>query len=391
MRITRRTITAVVAAALAVGGVAYVLRPEVLEVDVGQVARGPMRVTVDAEARTRVVDRYVLTAPVGGRLRRVAIAEGAPVQRGQVVAWIAPLPLDVQSTTQGTARLHAAQALAREAATRVGQARATLDQARRATERASRLAEAGAIAPAALEAAETEQRLHEEEFSGALSRARAAAADVESARAALLASGSYASGDASRDAVAVRAPAAGNVLRIPERSERIVAAGTPVLEVGDTRTLEVVTDVLSTDAVRIRPGAEVEIVHWGGDSPLRARVRAVEPAGFTRVSALGVEEQRVNIIADLPSPPPTLGDGYRVEVRIVVWRADDVLTVPASTLFQHQGGWHVFVVDDGRARLRAVELGQRGGANVQIVGGLDEGTQVILFPSDRLQDGVRVR
>jgi HlyD family secretion protein len=181
------------------------------------------------------------------------------------------------------------------------------------------------------------------------------------------------------------------VLRVPEESERIVTAGAPILELGDTRALEVVTDVLSTDAVRIRPGAEVQVVDWGGDSTLIARVRSVEPAGFTRVSALGVEEQRVNVVADLPEPPAGLGDGFKVEARVVVWRGDSVLTVPASALFQRGSSWHVFVVEGGRARLRDVTVGHRAIATVEIVRGLAERAEVILFPSDRLEEGTRVR
>ena len=391
MRHARRYLVGAVVIAAVAGGVAIALRPKVLDVDSTVVTRGPLLETVDADAKTRVVDRYVLTAPVSGELQRVIVEEGDVVARGQTVAWLAPVPLDVSSTAQGTARLDAAQALAREAATRVAQARATLDQARRATDRQRRLAEAGAIAPVELEDAETTQRLREEELRAALAHQRAAAADVQSARAALISTGAYAANGGTRDAVPVRAPVAGHVLRVPEHSERIVAAGTPVLELGDTRALEVVTDVLSTDAVRIRPGAEEIVAEWGGDSLLHARVKSVEPGGFTRISALGVEEQRVNVVADLPSPPPSLGDGYRVEARIVVWRGDSVLTVPASALFQRGDRWHVFTIEDGRARLRPVEIGHRGGASVEITSGLADEARVILFPSDRLEEGARVR
>ena len=387
MRHTRRYLVGAALLAAVGGAVALALRPKVLDVETAVATRGPLVETVDADAKTRVVDRYVLTAPVTGRLHRVLVEEGDAVARGQTVAWIAPVPLDVPTATQGTARLDAALALANEAATRVSQARATLDQARRATGRLRTLLDAGAVAPVDFENAETTQRLREEELSAALAHQRAAAADVQSARAALTSAGSY----AARDAVPVRAPVAGHVLRVPEHSERIVAAGAPVLELGDTRALEVVTDVLSTDAVRIRPGAEEIVAEWGGDSLLHARVKSVEPGGFTRISALGVEEQRVNVVADLPSPPPSLGDGYRVEARIVVWRSASALAVPASALFQRGDRWHVFTVEDGRARLRPVDVGHRGGASVEIVRGLEDEARVILFPSDKLVEGARVR
>ncbi len=181
------------------------------------------------------------------------------------------------------------------------------------------------------------------------------------------------------------------MLRVLEESERIVAAGTPLLEVGDPAALEIVVDVLSTDAVRIRPAARVLVEDWGGDGTLEARVRRVEPSGFTKVSALGVEEQRVNVIADLAEPNPALGDGYRFEARIVVWEGPDVLQVPASALFRHAGAWNVFVVDGGRVRRREVTVGQLGGFAAEIREGVSPGETVVLYPSDRLGDGVRIR
>jgi HlyD family secretion protein len=181
------------------------------------------------------------------------------------------------------------------------------------------------------------------------------------------------------------------VLRVFEESERIVAAGTPLLEIGDPASIELVIDVLSTDAVRIRPGARVLVEDWGGDGALEARVRSVEPSGFTKISALGVEEQRVNVIGDLAEPNPALGDGFRFEARIVVWEGADVVQVPASALFRHGGAWSVFTVDGDRARRREVSLGRRGGFAAEIREGLAPGEEVVLYPSDRLADGVRIR
>jgi HlyD family secretion protein len=180
------------------------------------------------------------------------------------------------------------------------------------------------------------------------------------------------------------------VLRLPEKSERIVAAGTPLVELGDPTALEIVVDVLSADAVKVQPGAAMLIEDWGGGHVLEARVRLVEPSGFTKLSALGVEEQRVNVIGDFVGGPVPLADGYRIEARIVVWEADDVLQIPASAVFRRAGTWNVFVIESGRARHRAVEIGQRGTTAVQVLSGLAEDTEVVLHPSDQVEDGVRV-
>jgi HlyD family secretion protein len=186
------------------------------------------------------------------------------------------------------------------------------------------------------------------------------------------------------------APAAGQVLRVLQESERTVAAGTPLVEIGDARDLEIVADVLSTDAVRVQPGAAVVVEEWGGGTPLRARVRRVEPSAFTKVSALGVEEQRVNVVADFVDPPGPLGDGYRVEVRIVTWEADDVVRVPASALFRHADAWHVFLADGGRARRRRVDVGARAAFEAEALAGVAPGEMVVLHPGDRVDDGVRI-
>lgn len=191
--------------------------------------------------------------------------------------------------------------------------------------------------------------------------------------------------------IPVRSPTAGRVLRIPDQSERVVPAGAPILELGDASAMEVVIDVLSTDAVRVRPGDDVEIVEWGGEQPIHDRVRSIEPAAFTRVSALGVDEQRVNVLITIPDRPASLGDGFRVEARMTVWQAPNVITAPASAVFQRGQGWRVFVVDHGRARVRQVEIGHRTEASVEIVRGLTPGTKVVLFPSDKIEEGVRVR
>jgi HlyD family secretion protein len=279
-------------------------------------------------------------------------------------------------------------------------AEAALAQARRDAARAAQLHATGASSDSALEQARLAETSAEREHEEARFAAAAAAAEVEAARAALIAEPGQAARTGTTamtppcagatSCLEARAPGSGQVLRVLEESERIVGAGTPLIEIGEPGALEIVADVLSRDAVRITAGTPVEIVDWGGGEPLEARVRRVEPAGFTKISALGVEEQRVNIVIDLVAPDARLGDGYRVEVRIVTWQGDDVLQIPASALFRDGEQWAVFAVEDGRARRRSVDIGAQATFEVEVRDGLAEGETVILHPSDRLEDGSRV-
>ena len=387
MRIKRASLMWAGGAALAsvVGWMA--LREPPLEVDIGTVRRGALQVTVDAEGKTRVRNRYVVTAPVTGRLERIDIPEGTPVRAGDVVARIAPVPLDAQAVRQATARLAATRSLTRDAETRVRQARATLEQERRAAGRIDRLVRAGALAERELEDAQLTVRLREEDLAAAEARSRAAVAEVDQARAALIAL----SGGQPGTRVLVRAPAEGCVLRVPERSERVVAVGTPSVEIGDPTALELVVDVLSSDASRVRPGAIAMVDSWGDGESLTGRVRRVEPAAFTRVSALGVDEQRVNVVIDLPHPPPGLSDGYRVETRIGVWEGADVTIVPVSALFRQDQDWAVYLLRGGRAELTRVAIGEQNATGAQVLDGLRAGDEVVLFPSDQIKSGRRVR
>jgi HlyD family secretion protein len=367
--------------------VAYLMRPTVLDVETAVVSRGPLRETIDAEGKTRVRDRFVIAAPVTGKLHRLTVREGTSIARGQVVASIAPVPLDEATRRQAEARVASAVAVASEAVTRVTQARAAAEQAKRVLQRRDALLAAGAVSPESREQLALESRARDAELAAAEARSRAAAADVNAARAALV------STDAS-DAplIDIRSPTRGSVLRIPEVSERITGAGTPILEVGDASAIEIVTDVLSTDAVRICAGQAVEIVDWGGEVALRGRVRSVEPSAFTKVSALGVDEQRVNVIVDLLETAPVLGDGFRVEVRVVVWETNAATSVPSSALVQQpNGAWSVFVVESGRVRSHAVHIGHRTSGYVEVTSGLPIGAHVVLFPSDNIREGVRVR
>jgi HlyD family secretion protein len=396
---TLRRRLALLAAALVLAGLGWwALRPPAVPVEVGTASRGPLELTVDEEGETRVRERFVVAAPATGRLLRIELDEGDAVAVGDALARIVPAPLDPRDRAAATARLAAAEDARRGAAARSRLSEAALAQAERDLARAERLREAGVLSAELLERARLERTRAQREREAARFAAAAADHDAEAARAVLMAARTPHSSDAPAQepcaapgtCIEVRAPVAGQVLRIHEKSERIVLAGAPLLELGDPGSIEIVVDVLSADAVKIRPGAELRVEDWGGDQPLHARVRRVEPSGFTKVSALGVEEQRVNVIGDFAQAPDGLGDGFRIEARIVIWHADDVLRVPSSALFRHDEGWALFVVEGGTARRRVVEVGARGPFQAEVLDGLAEGEPVVLHPSDRLADGVRV-
>lgn len=387
-----RRVGALGALGLVVALLAWGLRAPPQRVEIGEVTRGPLVVTVDEEGTTRVRHRYQIAAPVSGRLLRSELDEGDTVAEGDVALRIVPAPLDPRALQQARATRDAARDAKHQAEARAAQARAQRAQAERERERAERLAQAGTLSAQAREAAALELASRVQEQEAAEFAAGAAGHELEVAEAALLAAGGG-TGRTPPSRLEVRSPVAGRVLRVLEESERVVAAGTPVLEIGDPDDLEVVVDLLSADAVRVVPGAEVRLEEWGGPDPLRGRVRRVEPSGFTKLSALGVEEQRVNVIVDLSDRPPAglvLGDGYRLEARIVVYGAADVLRVPSSALFRRGPGWQVFAVEGGRARLRSVEIGERSPTEAEVKRGLAPGERVVLYPSDRIEDGVRV-
>lgn len=385
-RLSRRVITLTIAVAAVVGIGLYITRPTVIEVDTAVVTVGPMRQTVDADAMTRVRNRFVVTTSVAGRLRRLTVREGTLVRAGDTVAWIEPVPLDETTRRQALARLGSAEAAASVAAALVSQARAAAQQSDRNLMRRDTLLAAGAISPEARELAALDARSRNAELAAAQSRMKAAASDVEAAHAALLALAP------NRGTIPIRSPSSGSVLRIPDMSERVTSVGAPVLEIGNPGSLEIVADVLSTDAVRLCAGQAVEVVEWGGDRPLRGHVRSIEPSGFTKVSALGVDEQRVNVIIDFDEPVPELGDAFRVEVRIAVWDATRVMRLPTSAVIQTgDQQWSVFVVDHGRARRLPVVIGHRAGGSVEVLAGITAGTEVIVFPSDQVTNGTRVR
>lgn len=362
------------------------LRPKSIELDTAAATVGPLRVTVGAEGQTRSRHRHVVTAPVPGRIERIALEVGDSIAAGAVVARLAPVALDPRTREQATASLAAARDLERLAAATVLQARAALQQARDDRQRAERLLPSGGIAEADVARLVLSERGRQADLEAAEARQRAAGHDVRAAQSALLAAGSPGG-----QLLAVSCPMGGRILAIPDQSARTVAPGEVLLEVGDPTDLEIVVDLLSTDAVRVTPGDRLLVTGWGGEGMLEGRVVRVDPAGFTKISALGVEEQRVNVVGVLDSLPARLGDRFRVEVRVVLWEENAVLQVPSSALFRRGSEWAVFVIEGGRARERVVQVGQETGSDSQVLEGLAAGEVVVRHPTDRVAEGVRVR
>jgi HlyD family secretion protein len=365
----------------------YALLPDPVPVETASVARGALAVAIEARGETRVRDRFVVTAPISGRLARIELREGAEIRAGDVVARMTSVPIDPRQREEASARIASAQASQRESAAGVNAADAAWRLARRERERIEPLAREGVAAASALDQARLAEETARRELEAARQRQQAAVSNLDAARATLMTperSGASA-------VMEVRSPVGGLLFRIPQRSERIVAAGEPILEIGNTRQLELVIDVLSEDAVKIRAGNRVVVDEWGGARPLTGTVKLVEPSAFRKISALGIEEQRVNIIAAIDDAPPELGDAFRVEARIIIWQSPDVLKVPVSALARSGEQWSVFVVDEGRARQRPVRIGQRNALEAEVTGGLEEGTKVIVHPSFEIRDGIRVR
>ncbi len=361
------------------------LRPRAEEVEVARVERGRLTVTLEEEGETRVHPRHVVAAPVGGALLQLELDEGDAVKAGDTVAFLSPPPLDARGFEQAEANWRALRAAQSQAESRAEEARTTHDQARSTLQRNERLAAAGQLSAQELEQSRNAERGQLRAYEAARSGARAAAFAASSARAALLAAAPGESGPL----VPVRAPASGVVLRLYEDSARVVAAGTPLLELGNPQDLEVVIDLLTTDALAVRPGMRMAL-DLGSGREAEGRVQRVEPAAFREVSPLGVEEQRVNVVGEFVTLPPGVGDRFRVVANLVLWEGD-VLRAPAGALFHQPSGWAAFAFEKGRARLRPVEIGHRSPLSVEILNGLAEGDQVIVYPGDSVADGARVR
>ncbi len=373
---------------------AWAFAPRPLDVEVGSVVEGPFEATVDEDARTRLRDRYVVSAPLAGRLDRIALREGDAIAAGDVVATLTPSLsplLDERSLRELRARVDAAQAGVERAAPRVEGSKVALMQARIEAQRSDELAKQGFVAPTKLVADRLASVGAERNLEAALAEHHVATHEAEQARAAL--------GVAQRGggpAFVLRSPVAGRVLRIQQASETSVTLGTPLLELGDTARMEVVAEMLTTEAVKLKPGQTVHVERWGGPGELAGRLRLVEPGAFTKVSALGVEEQRVRVLIDLTQPAdqwPTLGDSYRVGVRIVVLSEARARQAPLAAVFPRADapGMAVFVIDGQRARLQPVEVMARSRTHAWVKGGPAVGTEVVLYPPTTLVDGARVK
>jgi HlyD family secretion protein len=383
--------------ALAVaGGLAYGFFPRAVPVDVAAVTRGPLAVTVEEEGKTRVMDRYVISAPMAGYARRIELHVGDAVKAGQVLALIEPArstALDPRARAQAAAQVKAAEASLAAAQENARAAGAQAELARQELQRATSLRQSNFVSEQALERARTEATRGQAAQRAADHGVDVARFELATARAALAQTTRLQAG-APAELLAVKAPVAARVLKVTHESEGSVQAGQPLIEIGDPEDLEAEVEVLSTQAVKIVPGSRVLFDRWGGEGTLEGRVRVVEPTGYTKVSALGVEEQRVRVIVDFTSPRQMwqrLGDGYRVEARFVVWEGRDVLQIPASALFRYNSGWAVFAIARNRARLTPVEIGQRAGLMVQVTSGLTVGDRLISHPDDKVRDGVRVK
>jgi HlyD family secretion protein len=392
LRIAKRVLVVLLTLA-AVGGLVVAWMPDPIQVDEVSVQRGRMHVTVDEDGRTRVKDRYVVSSPLLATSARVELHPGDLVAEGGLLARLMPLPpalLDARTEAQAERRVASARAAQKQAESSVARARTLLEFASAETARQHELIRQGATAVRSLDSAELQERTSREELASTEFALRVAGHEVEMAKLALARQTNAAD---VADAIELTSPVAGQVLRVIQESAGVVQPGTPLLELGDVKALEIVADVLTSDAVHIRPRARAWIERWGGESALQAHVRSIEPSAFTRVSALGVEEQRVNVILDLDESYErwsALGDGYRVEVRILTWQTDDALVVPESALFRRNDRWATFVVDERRARVAYVEVGHRNGELAEVLGGLSEGQTVIAHPSDRVAAGVKV-
>jgi HlyD family secretion protein len=395
--LTPRRALATIGLLALIGGFAWALWPKPVPADIGQVSLGPVLVTVDEEGRTRIKDVYTVSAPISGKVLRRHLEPGDPVkQNDTIVATIEPTAppfLDVRALRELEAQAAAAKAGVALAEAEVRQAESELEFAEAEHKRALQLAQSRHIAERALEKAKLDAETRRAALARAKSNLEVRKREVESAEARLIGPEEHWKGEVPVGCcVKVHAPVSGRVLRVLQESEKVVAAGTPLVEIGDPANLEILVELLSADAVKVRAGAKATVESWGGP-PVAAEVVRVEPAGFTKISALGIEEQRVRTILELRGSAEALarlGHDYRVLVRITVYEAGDVLRVPISALFRRGEEWAVFAVEAGRARIAPVEIGHRNSSFAELKKGLAAGAMVVLHPSDQVADGVRV-
>lgn len=372
------------------------LWPGPLPVELATVSRGPMQVTVNEEGMTRLKFRYTVSSPVAGLLQRIDLKPGTAVEAGRTV--LATLEtrdsdfLDARTRAQAEAGVKAATAMLDEVSARRESASAAAVLSRTEFERIQMLYKSGSASRQEYDAAELRQTVAEQNSRAAGFALQVAEYELQQARA-MLARGTDTK-EAAGEPLIITSPITGKILKVFQESERVVPAGFPLIEVGDPTDIEARIEVLSRDAVAIQPGASVLLHKWGGAEPLRARVRVIEPAAFTKISALGVEEQRVYVVADLLNPPnerASLGDSYRVEGSIVVWSADNALKAPSGAFFQRGNQWLTYKAEGSRARLTTVHIGHNNGLEAEILDGLETGDKVVVYPGDRLTDGSRIK
>lgn len=382
-RSPRRRWLPYVGAVVLLGLIAAGLWPQPMPVEIARVSRGLLRSTVNEEGKTRVRERFTISAPVGGQLRRIAFKAGAVIKAGETVAYIDPLtptPLDARARALAQARRDTAAA-------NLDRFRAARAFALNDLKRLEKLFSDRTISPQELEAAQWRETSAAKDLAAGESALRLAEADLKE----------FSGSDSSvhpQQPTEVKAPAGGRVLKVIEASSRVINGGAALIEVGNPAELEVVIEVLSRDGASISPGAKVFLDEWGGGEPLDAIVRWVEPAAFTKISALGVEEQRVNVVADLVTPAEkrsSLGDNFRVEARIVIWEAADVLKVPGGALFRQDKEPAVFVMRNGRAQVQRIKTGRSSGTETEVLSGLRDGEEVIVYPGDRIHPAQRIR
>ncbi len=395
MKLLRRILLYGLLAAAAAALLLYAFLPVPIEVDVASVSLGPLQVTVNEDGKTRIRERYSVSAPLAGELLRVDLHAGDSVRAGEtILAMIEPSDpslLDARSQAEAGARVSAAEARFSHTQAQLDRALAGYSFAHKEHARAEKLLPANAVSQAEYEKAEHLLRTATEDKRVGEFAVQIARYELEQAKAA--ARRTRGPEHTEQDRFEIRSPINGEVLRVFQESSGPISPGTQIMELGDRGNLEVEIDVLSSDAVRIPPGAKVHLEHSGLPHPLVARVRLIEPQGYMKVSALGVEEQRVNVIADFTDAPEVrqrLGDAYRVDARVVIWEAEKVLKVNAGAIFRYDGDWAVYEIVDGRAALTKVEVGQSSGLETEIVKGLQPGDQVVAYPSDQISDGVRV-
>lgn len=382
---------------LVIAGVVFALWPRPVLVDLAVVERGRLMVTADEEGETRVRDVFVVSSPIRGRVLRIEHEVGDEVFAGGTlltqIESIDPAFLDFRSETEAKAAIRVADAAKALSEAKLIEANAELEFARTELDRARQLIRTDAISKRALDDATRKFKTRTAAVATATAALDMRNFEVAKARAHLVSPAQRQALRKGCDCVPIVAPVSGRILRLLRESEGVVQDGEALMEIGDPANLEIVADFLTSDAVEMVQGQRVVIEHWGGDTPLAGRVRRVEPYGFTKVSALGIEEQRVNVVIDFTDPSERrqrLAHGFRVEIRVVLWEGDQVMKLPLTAFFRKKNGWQVFVEEDGRARRRPVRLGRSNGIHREIADGLKEGDRVVLHPSNQITEGVTI-